>query len=483
MAIKLADVIERSHVSFPVIEAHDKTIVGFYNGASGNAQQSLKLYYNSSVKTKLTSDGTSNNSVKLTSLPYGADGGANTAGPTDVRVVPTERGGLLTMIDEKLLSDNGGTPTNYVGAYLVNVVNQGSNDDSARDSLGRLSELVQQFNRYPSITGTQAAVQDDANNFYFAGYDDTDNGHKKITLTELAGGLAGIIGQELVSNGVITIDQASSSGGSGLLGDVNGDGIVSIADLLLLNQYLDNGVTGFTALHTIMSESDEESALITPVAVGANSAPFTLSSDFSDWSVPSSFTVSGEAYGFTGINIPSGSSANFIEFTGLDISSQFMTNYYSQYRVKVYVKVDAQYAAPDTLYAVAEITLTYDDASSTEETHAYLMYSSSDGNINIGAPSDYLIGGGNGVPIGVETEVLFGVDLGGQTSQGGTYLFPVSTVNDTDSLASGFNMGRTIEGGRIEDVKCKVYFVSGGEQVKIQVQNLRMEINTDPLIL
>jgi len=481
MAIKLADVIERSHVSFPVVEAHDKTIVGFYNGASGNAQQSLKLYYNSSVKTKLTSDGTSNNSVKLTSLPYGADGGANTAGPTDVRVVPTERGGLLTMIDEKLLTDAQGQSTNYAAAYLVNIANQGSNNDTSRDSLGRLSELVQQFNRYPSITGTLAAAQDDASNFYFAGYHDTDKAHKKITLTELAGGLAGIIGQQLVAEGVITIDQA---GGSGLVGDINGDGVVSTADFLLLNNYLDNGVTGFTALHTIMSEPDEESALITPVAVGANTSPFTLSSDFSDWSVPSSFTVSGEAYGFTGINIPSGSSANFIEFTGLDISSQFMTNYYSQYRVKVYVKVKAQYAAPDTLYAVAEITLTYDDASSTEETHAYLMYSSSDGNINIGAPSDYLVGGGgNGVPIGVETEVLFGVDLGGQTSQGGTYLFPVSTVNDTDSLASGFTMNRTVEGGRIEDVKCKVYFVSGGEQVKIQVQNLRMEINTDPLIL
>jgi hypothetical protein len=163
MAIKLADVIERSHVSFPVIEAHDKTIVGFYNGASGNAQQSLKLYYNSSVKTKLTSDGTSGNSVKLTSLPYGADGGANTAGPGDARVVPTERGGLLTMIDEKLLTDAQGQSSGYTAAYLVNLVTQGSSSDTSRDSLGRLSELVQQFNRYPSITGTLAAAQDDAN--------------------------------------------------------------------------------------------------------------------------------------------------------------------------------------------------------------------------------------------------------------------------------------------------------------------------------
>ena len=481
MAIKLADVIERSHVSFPVIEAHDKTIVGFYNGASSSAQQPLELYYSSSVKTKLTSDGTANNSIKLTSLPYGADGGANTAGPTDARVVPTERGGLLTMIDEKLLTDAQGQSTDYVAAYLVNVVNQGSSVDSARNSLGRLSELVQQFNRYPSITGTLAAAQDASSNFYFAGFHDTDNAHKKITLNELAGGLAGIIGQQLVSEGVITVDQA---GGSGLIGDINGDGVVSTADFLLLNQYLDNGVTGFTALHTIMSESDEESAQLVPVEIGTNTAPFTLSSDFSDWSVPNSFTVDGEAYGFTGINIPSSNSANFIEFTGLDISNQAMSSFYNQYRVKVYAKVEALYAAPDILYAVAEITLTYDDSSSTEETFAYLMYSSANGNINVGAPSDYLVGnGGTGVPIGESTEILFGVDLGGVQSQGGTLLIPVATVNDTDSLASGFTMNRAVEGGRIEDVKCKVYFVTGGEQVKLQVQNLRMEINTDPLIL
>ena len=177
MAIKLADVVERNHVSFPVVEAHDKTIVGFYNGASGNAQQALKLYYNSSTKTSLTSDGTANNPVKLTSLPYGADGGSNTAGPNDSLVVPTEKGGILTMIDEKLLSDAGTTPSNYVGAYLVNVVNQGSNNDSARDAIGRLSELVQQFNRYPTVSGATAAALDDATgeNFFLAGYSTVDN--------------------------------------------------------------------------------------------------------------------------------------------------------------------------------------------------------------------------------------------------------------------------------------------------------------------
>lgn len=481
MAIKLADVIERTHVSFPVIEAHDKTIVGFYNGASSNAQQSLKLHYVSSVKTKLSSDGTSSNSVKLTSLPYGADGGADTAGPTDALVVPTDRGGILTIIDEKLLTDAQGQSTDYVAAYLVNVVNQGSSIDSARDSLGRLSELVQQFNRYESITGTNAAAQDEgeSSNFYFAGYHDTDQAHKKISLTELAGGLGGIIGQGLVDSGIITVTQA---GGSGLLGDLNGDGVVSVADFLLMNLYIGNGVTGFTAGHTIMSADSEESTLITPVSYGANSQPFALN-EFSDWNVPSSFSTSGDAYGFTGIDIPSGSGANFMEFTGLNISQQFMSNYYGAYHVKIYSRVKATFAAPDYLYAIAYITLTHDDTSATEETHAYLMYSNIDGNVNLGAPSDNLIGDTPGVAIGQETEVIFGVDCGGTLVSGGIFLFSVATENDTDSLSTGFTMNRSVEGGRIEDVKCKVYFVSGGEQVKIKVQNLRMEINADPLIL
>ena len=111
------------------------------------------------------------------------------------------------------------------------------------------------------------------------------------------------------------------------------------------------------------------------------------------------------------------------------------------------------------------------------------MYASVDGNVNLGAPSDNLIGDTPGATIGVENEILFGLDCGGLSAPGGAFLFSVQTVDDTDTLSDGFTMNRSVTNGRINDVKCKVYFTSGGEQVKIKVQDLRMEINADPLIL
>ena len=154
MAIRLADVIENANSEFPVVEAHDQTILGFYNGFAGSAQQALELYYNGETKEEFAVANSAGNGVKFAKLPYlhGAGTDESTVGPGDDRAVLTVEGGLFITKDSKLFSDAGGA-LNGAAVYLHNVVSAGnvvaSND--LRSSVGRASELVQQFNRYEEL--------------------------------------------------------------------------------------------------------------------------------------------------------------------------------------------------------------------------------------------------------------------------------------------------------------------------------------------
>lgn len=478
MAIKLADLLERENTAYPVVEAHEKSIIGFYNGASEDSAQAMKLYYNSTVRTHLSSDGTSGNKIKLTALPYGGDGGSTTAGPGDERVVPTDRGGIITMLDEKLLNDSQLVPANnFCGAYLVQTIYDGSVTDAAREALGRTSELIQQFNRYPSINGSDAAALDQSGNFYLSGYDDADNMTKKINLNDLGAALAGIIGQQLVTDGVFTQEQA---GGSGLEGDLNGDGEVSTSDFLEFLAIMGNGLTGYNASLTIMSEDDEESAQLTPPSISGVTAPYTHADDFVTFNLPSpSYTTDGTAYGWTSVNTPSAGSAHYIEFDGLTVTGGFFDDTYSQYTPKVYCTVEHLHSGPDVLYGFAQIEVEYDDASNTVQNATFYMYGAdTEGNTTIGIPNSAQTGESTDVPVGETLTSVMGVNLGP-----GVLALPVATVNDTDTLLGGIKMGDTVQGGNIDRIKVRVFFASLNEYVKVTVQDVKLEIDSQSLTL
>lgn len=366
MAIKLADVIERNHVSYPVIEAHDKTIVGFYNGASADAQQPLALYYNSGTKTSLSSDGTAGNTVKLTALPYGGDGGANTAGAGDSLVVPTEKGGIITMLDEKLLNDAGGhpSPTDYVAAYLVNVANDGSNNDTARSSVGRLSELVQQFNRYQTTTveSAQLLSETEGENFWLAGYHTEEQIMKKLDLDALLGFIGSQLMGVAVSEGLITASNAGeTSENSGVFGDLNGDGSVSTADLLEFLGVFGQGpqANAFNSIVKALAGSAQETAEVGAVIATPSAASNTefVASDFDSFEYPVTNTLDIVNIGYNqSLSVPSSGTA-FMELSGIEITNS-NDSFYAEKTFHFFVDAVVNFSAPDIFYMLVEVEYT-----------------------------------------------------------------------------------------------------------------------------
>jgi len=481
MAIKLADVIERSHVSFPVIEAHDKTIVGFYNGASGNAQQPLQLYYNSSVKTKLSSDGSAGNTVKLTSLPYGGDGGTDTAGPTDALVIPTEKGGILTMLDEKLLTDAGGhpSPTDFVSAYLVNVANQGSNVDAARSSIGRLSELAQQFNRYPIVTGQQAVALGDVDgeSFLFAGYSTEQKSFKAISFAQMIAGIGAQLTTDLINNGVITDSQAS--GQSGGIGDVNGDGSVSTADLLEFLTAFGNNSAGFETDYTTLVDTPSDQS-VDNIAVGVApgvSSPFAVS-DLSSWNYGSSVNIGGEAYGWTSVSFPT-SAANFVRFNTMNLGTgnELLTTHWHARRLVVDISTMVTFDAPDAIYMIVHVILT--DASGNANTNELMVVTSGYQDFNSnnnGFFSQGYYGGTAGAPIGVPIPWTPQVDF---KTEGFTERYPVATnyENHTSALEEGFMMNYAFSSNfNIKNMEVRIHFAGTNGSTTVDIESVRHRI-------
>lgn len=478
MAIKLADVVERNHVSFPVIEAHDKTIVGFYNGASGNAQQALKLYYNSGTKTSLTSDGTANNPVKLTALPYGADGGSTTAGPNDTLVVPTEKGGILTMIDEKLLSDAGTAVSTYVGAYLVNVVNQGSNSDSARDAIARLSELVQQFNRYETVNGATAAALDDAagENFYLAGYSTVDNKMRKISMSEVVASIAAQINLDLVNGGIITETQA---GGTGAVGDLNNDGSVSTADLLIFLSNFGGGSNSaddsYESHYQTFATAGSNSASFVPGTSPASSGGTFALSELTTFDYPTTITVAGEAFGFTSVS-RANNAANFVKFNTLALGTgnENIAAFWHFRRVRVEVDFTINFDAPDAVIPLLYVKLTMYDNSSTTHECLYYMGNSTAAINNQGFHSEDFYGTGGGIPLGEDVPITCYADLG---TVGIINHTPATNYeNHSTDIEEGFMMDFADNSFNIKDVETRIFFVAVTESSTVTVNQIRNKI-------
>ena len=153
MAIKLADVLENINLAYPVIEAHEKSIVGFYNGRATGAAQPIKLGY--SGTTKISFSETANATADLVALTssYSTASGAGLIQASDADTLLTSHGGIFTVHDGKLYDDFQTLQNDYSAAYLVQELNAGTDaiNDTTRSSVVYASELVQQFNRYESL--------------------------------------------------------------------------------------------------------------------------------------------------------------------------------------------------------------------------------------------------------------------------------------------------------------------------------------------
>ena len=274
MAIKLADVIQRNNAEYPIVEAQAQTVLGFYNGVAGDAQQALELYYDGESKSEFAVANSSGNGAKFLKLPYLSTAGTDesTVGAGDARALLSVEGGVFVTKDSKLYTDAGGNDT-LASVYVHNVLSAGNTpaDNSARASLERASELVQQFNRYETLeviddtdsTVTVSSILEDGEKFWLAGYDAERKRMRKLAIQDLIGVIGTTIGNELVDGGIIT---STNSGGSGAIGDLNGDGEVGISDvLILLGAFGSNPNLNYVSLFRMLTD-DGDNISLTPTA-------------------------------------------------------------------------------------------------------------------------------------------------------------------------------------------------------------------------
>lgn len=476
MAIKLADVIERTHVSYPVIEAHDKTVVGFYNGASDNAQQTVELYFNSSVKTSLSEDGTAGNPVYVTALPYlSQDGQANFVGPGDKSVV-TERGGIITARDATLIADNGSIPADALtSAFLVNTARVGTASDSARDNVSRLSEIAQQFNRYTTISAQNMVAEDntDGENFFLAGYSTANNAFRKIGFADFLQGITAQINQDLINGGLITDEQA---GGTGAIGDLNNDGNVSTADLLEFLSNFGQNNNGYATDYITMSGGSETSALFTPGANPDDTSTFGTS-DVTTWAYPSSYSVSGDAYGWASVSATTGA-ANSVTLNDIatGTAGALFSNHWLNRKLVVEVAFQVTFNGPDVVFPLLHVTLTGDDSAETTQECIYATgYQATLEASQQGIYSEGFFGLNGGTVVGIPTLYAVVFDIGeGATAR---HVIADNYENHSSDLADGFHFDYELSSGvNIEDLNMKTYFTSLGQNADVKVFQVRHRI-------
>jgi len=473
MPIKLADVIENVNSNFGIIETSKHNIIGLYNGSVGTSPP-LQLYYNSDVKTALTSDGQPANRVQVYQLPFAQSAATNYVTGTDSLKLETRKGGLISVYDAKLASGSGGQAL-YIAQQDPTA---GNVEDTSRSSITRWTELVQDFDMYENITGGEAF--NDSGEFYLAGYHTVDKKTRRLTIDSLFSALTAELAGSLVSDGVITTAQA---GGSGLLGDVDGDGQILTADLIaFLGSF--GAVGGFESNVVVLDSNTETVGPLSPVFVNTTTS-FTLS-NLSSFELPLSLTQSGAAFGFASIT-RAAEQANFIKLNDSTIVQTSANSHWQNRSVEVEVNVNATFTAPDALHAIAHLELTSKDASqTTQEIMAYMSY------MGTGVPAEgahttgYFGNGNDGLSIGNAQTITFKVSFApvapaGDSSGGGYAGNPSFTPltnfnNHSSALVNGFNLAHQINSEYIEDVQARIFFTSQTENVSVIVTSIRLII-------
>jgi len=460
MAIKLADVIENNNTAYPVINAHGQNILGVYNGVAGTSP-ALKIYWNSNVKSTLSIDAsaTGNNQINVAKLPFHTSVATNYVHPNTNHPLITESGGLITVTDAKLGASGGNA------VYLAQTVVAGSASSSTRNQMSNWTELIQDFEQYETITALEALELDKTanENFFFAGYDSVNNKTRSFTLQELTLAIITRLGNDAHNEGVITSIGGLEAGSSGVFGDYDGNGAVTVSDMLsLLGDFGgQSGPNAWNSSYILMSGASDSSAAITPTLATptANSATKFALSDFTTFNVPGSFSVnSGGVHGFTSVAAPS-SGAHYITLTNQEhISSSTVTPSFAPKTFHIEVNLEeVNFSADDLLFCLARVLVTMQNGT----TYDQLYYLRANGGAGV---SDTSIGNSN--------------------STTGYFTFTSADIlvhpNYTSASAAGthenWDMSLVVSSTNyIDDIKTEIFFESEQGNVSFKVKDVIVE--------
>lgn len=469
MAIKLADVLNNVNSAYPVINAHENTVVGLYNGVAADAVQPLKIYWSSAVKSLLSSDGTANSIIRPASLPYSNQPAGGIVAASDTDYILTEKGGLLVVEDEKLNSGMGA-----YALYLTQTVFPGSSYDAGRGYMSRFTELIQDFDMYESISASDLAEinQSGTDNFYFAGYDTANSKTRRVDSSSLIALITNELTGEMISGGMIS-SSTGTGGTGGLEGDFNGDGQISTADLL---QFLSSfGSTGYGWDRTVMSGASDSVDNIQiaafPSTTSGTNGTFTTA-DLTTFNYPATYSLDGVTSGFDTESY-STSSANTYTLSDANQTDTNLAYAWAYRYLHVDVYTDVFFNTYDTLYGMLYVKVTDTQGNYKE----CIYYMSGFNQVGSNGVSSTLSGGG-GIVIGVTEQVTWSADM--RPAWATTINTAADLFQDYSSdLASGWSMdiGNTANFGFLLDsVEVKVFFTCLNGEATVDVNSVNVKI-------
>jgi len=485
MAIKLADVLENINLAYPVIEAHEKSIVGFYNGRATGTAQTIKVGYTGVQKLSFSETGSGTaNLIALTSS-YSSASGQGLITATDADTLLTSHGGIFTVHDSKLYNDAQEVQSDYSAAYLVQELNAGTSaiNDTTRSSVVFASELVQQFNRYESLpaTGTESipGIIEGGQNFYLAGFFENQKRTRKFKINDFIALLATLFADELVEGGIVTTTQA---GGTGIVGDINGDGIVSIADLLLLmNSFGQPGVAAVSLARGITEQTITVTPPETTSQAGSGTGGAFLFTDLNTFDFPNPNSVNNQVYGWDSIDMTQGS-ANKITFDERGSNPQW----YANKRLRVFMSGKATSQAPDIIGAICVVRVITQASANNDFEAAYLMHvpDSFSGNViqvtGIDAPVGQSFDFQFFYASGLGTNLFQSLDFQPETGVFSSAILESNLWNFATNQTAFDDSGNAGGNQIIKDIEVRVCLFSYAGYTEFQIDRLHAYVDEEP---